>query len=195
MKIFQKFFVFLVCLSILFVFQSESILAANVNSSSDDVQSVKIIKAVGRIVEVLPEKGAKYSIQIVVEDNGNLPNEIEVGLMRYVKTNAADPQNTAVGVLGTLADNDSSNPSSRAYGALRKMPFADRQMTVFELVNPQTTNQKGLQVGDAKVVKLSSDVIEYTLGDNTASRRPLTCVNEVCDDWGCMCKIEMERPW
>ncbi len=179
MKIFQKFFALLICVSVLFVFQSESVVANSSNcSSGDEVQTASIIQATGRIAKVLPQKGAMFTVQIVVEDNGNLPGEITVGLMRYKKTSL--PLSTAVGVLGATID---------------KLAKAGTNVVIYESARPQRTSQKGLQEGNTKEVKLSSDVIEYSLGDATNSRRPLTCALTVCGDWGCMCKIEMEQPW
>lgn len=200
MKTFQNFFAFLICISVLFVFQSKFVVANTMNSNNgEEVQSVSIIQATGRISKVTPQRGAMYKVYILVEDNGNLPSEIEIGLQRYVKTSAANRQGTAVGVLGARPSNSDSDPQSTAVGVLGatidKLARQGTNVVIYESARPQRTTQNGLQVGDTKEIKLSSDVIQYSLGDATNSRRPLTCAYTVCGDWGCMCKIEMEQPW
>ena len=200
MKTFQNFFVLLICVGVLFVFQSESVVANTMNcSNGDEVQSANIIQATGRISKVTPQRGAMYKVYILVEDNGNLPSEIEIGLQRYVKTSAARLQSTAISVLGARPSN--SDPQSTAVSVLGatidKLAKQGTNVVIYETARPQRTTRNGLKVGDTKEIKLSSNMLRYTFNTNNAAEgsRPLPCAITVCGDWGCMCKLELDRPW
>lgn len=128
-------------------------------------QTINVKKAYATVEKVTP-KGALYSMHLVVEDNGTLPNELVVDGQKFVKKETVGE--TEAGIAGV----------------------------VFSTFSLQKTRQPGLVVGQFTLIELSSNKIVSIDNSNTRTPNicpnGVECAN---NDQDCFCKVTVKVRW